>query len=233
MVTQAPVPYEAACQFMAERVAAIVAGTAPELAWLLEHPPLYTAGTSANPEDLVIPTRLPVYRTGRGGQYTYHGPGQRVAYVMLDVKRRFGDVRAYVAALEDWVIDTLARLDVRGERWPGRIGVWVSCSPENGGDGAEPREKIAAIGVRLSRWVSSHGIALNVAPDLAHFAGIVPCGIRDAGVTSLAALGRHWSLAEVDRALRAAFERRLGATETARAAEGPAAAPKLRPGTSR
>jgi len=207
------VPYEAACAVMAQRVAAIVAGTAPELVWLLEHPPLYTAGTSARPEDLVSPSRLPVYRTGRGGQYTYHGPGQRVAYVMLDVKRRFGDVRAYVAALEDWVIDTLALLDVRGERWPGRVGVWVRQGSQNGeATGLEPRAKIAAIGVRLSRWVSSHGIALNVAPDLGHYAGIVPCGISDAGITSLAALGRNVSLDEVDRALRATFERRFGAT---------------------
>jgi lipoyl(octanoyl) transferase len=215
LVADQPVPYEAACAFMAERVAAIVAGTAPELVWLLEHPPLYTAGTSAKPGDLVAPMRLPVYRTGRGGQYTYHGPGQRVAYVMLDVKRRFGDVRAYVAALEDWVIDALAHLGVRGERWPGRIGVWVSRGAEDGAGAAEPREKIAAIGVRLSRWVSSHGIALNVAPDLGHFAGIVPCGISDAGVTSLAALGRNVGLGEADQALRAAFERRFGATADA------------------
>jgi lipoyl(octanoyl) transferase len=198
---------------MTKRVAAIVAGTAPELAWLLEHPPLYTAGTSARPEDLVAPTRLPVYRTGRGGQYTYHGPGQRVAYVMLDVKRRFGDVRAYVTALEGWVIDTLALLDVRGERWPGRVGVWVRQGSESGGaTGPETCAKIAAIGVRLSRWVSSHGIALNVAPDLGHYAGIVPCGIRDAGVTSLAALGRNVSPDELDDALRKAFESHFGAT---------------------
>jgi lipoyl(octanoyl) transferase len=192
---------------MAERVAAVAAGTAPELVWLLEHPPLYTAGTSARPEDLVAPSHLPVYRTGRGGRYTYHGPGQRVAYVMVDVKRRFGDVRAYVSALEGWVIDALAALDVQGERWPGRVGVWVRRGPG--------KEKIAAVGVRLSRWISSHGIALNVAPDLAGFAGIVPCGIRDAGVTSLAALGRELSLTEVDRALRTAFERRFGATQDA------------------
>jgi lipoyl(octanoyl) transferase len=210
MVTQEPVDYEAACAFMAERVAAIAAGKAPELVWLLEHPPLYTAGTSANPADLVAPSRLPVYRTGRGGQYTYHGPGQRVAYVMLDVKRRFGDVRAYVAALEDWVIDALAVFDVRAERWPGRIGVWVRYGSES--DGAEARRKIAAIGVRLSRWVSSHGVALNVAPDLADYSGIVPCGIRDSGVTSLAALGQAVSLEEVDQALRWVFERRFGIT---------------------
>jgi len=229
MVTRGPVPYEAACAAMTERVAGIVAGTAPELVWLLEHPPLYTAGTSARPEDLVAPMRLPVHRTGRGGQYTYHGPGQRVAYVMLDVKRRFGDVRAYVAALEAWIIDTLAAFGVQGERWPGRVGVWVCPSgvrplasiselnASGGSEGSDPghasrhRAKIAAIGVRLSRWVSSHGIALNVSPDLAHYAGIVPCGIRDAGVTSLAALGRDISLDEVDKALRTAFEHRFGA----------------------
>jgi lipoyl(octanoyl) transferase len=197
---------------MAERVAAIIAGTATELVWLLEHPPLYTAGTSARPEDLLAPALLPVYPTGRGGQYTYHGPGQRVAYVMLDVKRRIGDVRGYVAALEDWIIDTLALLGVSGERSPGRIGVWVRRAPEASASDGDARDKIAAIGVRLSRWVSSHGVALNVAPDLAHYAGIVPCGIRDAGVTSLAALGRDTSLEEVDRALRTTFERRFGAT---------------------
>jgi lipoyl(octanoyl) transferase len=242
MVTGTPVPYEAACAAMAGRVAAVAAGTASELVWLLQHPPLYTAGTSAKPEDLIAPTQLPVHRTGRGGQYTYHGPGQRVAYVMLDVKRRFGDVRAYVAALEDWIIDTLAAFDVRGERWPGRVGVWVSRGgvrplasktriqlggrgegSDPGHDAAlQPRAKIAAIGVRLSRWVSSHGIALNVAPDLTHYAAIVPCGIRDAGVTSLAALGRKVSLDEVDGALRAAFERRFGATAANPTAAGAA-----------
>ena len=242
MVTGTPVPYEAACAAMAGRVAAIVAGTASELVWLLEHPPLYTAGTSAKPEDLIGPMQLPVHRTGRGGQYTYHGPGQRVAYAMLDVRRRFGDVRVYVAALEDWIIDTLAAFDVCGERWPGRVGVWVSPGGvrplasktriQLGGRGEgsdpghetalEPRAKIAAIGVRLSRWVSSHGIALNVAPDLAHYAGIVPCGIRDAGVTSLAALGRKVSLDEVDGTLRAAFERRFGATAASPTAGGAA-----------
>jgi lipoyl(octanoyl) transferase len=242
MVTGAPVPYEAACAAMAGRVAAIVAGAASELVWLLEHPPLYTAGTSAKPDHLIAPMQLPVHRTGRGGQYTYHGPGQRVAYVMLDVRRRFGDVRVYVAALEDWIIDTLAAFDVRGQRWPGRVGVWVDANgvrplassfeqntsgrregADPGHDTAlEPRAKIAAIGVRLSRWVSSHGIALNVAPNLTHYAGIVPCGIRDAGVTSLAALGRKVSLDEVDRALRAGFERRFGATAASPTAGGAA-----------
>ena len=206
MVAQEPVAYETACALMAERVASILAGSALELVWLLQHPPLYTAGTSARIEDLLAPARLPVYRTGRGGQYTYHGPGQRVVYAMLDVKRRFGDVRAYVAALEDWIIDALATLGVRGERRPGSIGVWVHRGREGG---AGTRDKIAAIGVRLSRWVSSHGISLNVDPDLAHYAGIVPCGIRDGGVTSLADLGCGASLADVDDALRAAFERRF------------------------
>jgi lipoyl(octanoyl) transferase len=212
LVTRDPVPYEAACAFMAERVAGIAAGTASELVWLLEHPALYTAGTSARPEDLLAPARLPVYRTGRGGQYTYHGPGQRVAYVMLDVKRRFGrDVRAYVSGLEDWMIDSLALLGVRGERWPGRVGIWVREDRTGDRAGMEARAKIAAIGVRLTRWVSSHGIALNVAPDLSDYAGIVPCGIGDAGVTSLAALGRNAGLDTADAALRAAFERRFGA----------------------
>lgn len=209
MVTDAPVAYEAACAVMAERVGAIAAGTAPELVWLIEHPALYTAGTSARAEDLLAPSCLPVYRTGRGGQYTYHGPGQRVAYVMLNVKRRFGDVRAYVAALEDWIIDALAILDVKGERRPGQIGVWVR---RRGASGEDAYDKIAAIGVRLSRWVSSHGISLNIAPELAHYAGIVPCGIRDAGVTSLADLGLNVSLGQADLALRTAFERRFGAT---------------------
>jgi lipoyl(octanoyl) transferase len=228
MASNRPVPYEAACALMAERVAAIAAGAAPELVWLLEHPPLYTAGTSAKPEDLVAPSRLPVYRTGRGGQYTYHGPGQRVAYVMLDVKRRFGDVRAYVATLEDWVIDALALLNVRGERWPGRVGVWVPRQ----GEGAVARDKIAAIGVRLSRWVSSHGIALNVAPDLAEYSGIVPCGIRDAGVTSLAALGRTVCLEQVDLTLRTAFQHRFGMTRTA-AERPPQPAPTERPDSTK
>src|SRR5262245_12148446 len=193
---------------MAERVRAIAAGAAPELVWLLEHPALYTAGTSARDTDLLTPSLLPVHRTGRGGQFTYHGPGQRVAYVMLDVRRRFGDVRAYVAALEQWLIDALDELAVAGERRAGRVGVWVH-RPERG---ADAYDKIAAIGVRLSRWVSSHGISLNVAPDLAHYRGIVPCGVKDGGVTSLADLGRTTDLAVVDRALRQAFQRSFGAT---------------------
>jgi len=210
LVTSKPVPYEAGSAHMAQRATAIAAGAAPELVWLLEHPPLYTAGTSARPEDLISPSRFPVHRTGRGGQFTYHGPGQRVAYVMLDVKRRFGDVRAYVAGLEDWIIDTLAALDVAGERQPGRVGVWVRRRAATDPNGTH--DKIAAIGVRLSRWVSSHGVSLNVAPDLGHYSGIVPCGIRDGGITSLADLGVATDLAEVDRALHTAFERRFGAT---------------------
>ncbi|KAB2917804.1 MAG: lipoyl(octanoyl) transferase LipB [Hyphomicrobiaceae bacterium] len=202
------VPYEAACAFMAERVDAIAAGTAAELIWLIEHPPLYTAGTSAKTADLLEPGRFPVHATGRGGQYTYHGPGQRVGYVMLDVKRRFGDVRAYVGALEAWIIETLADLGIEAGTVPGRVGVWVARS----GNGRDTRDKIAAIGVRLRRWVSSHGFSLNVAPDLAHFSGIVPCGIHDDGVTSLADLGSAAGLADVDKALRAVFERRFGTT---------------------
>ncbi len=220
-VARSLVDYEVACAVMAERVRAIAAGTAPELVWLLEHPPLYTAGTSARDEDLLTAARLPVFRTGRGGQFTYHGPGQRVAYAMLDVKRRFGDVRAYVAALEDWIIDALSSLDVAGERRQGRVGVWVH-RPEQS---ADAYDKIAAIGVRLSHWISSHGISLNVAPDLGHYRGIVPCGIRDGGVTSLADLGRTTDLEQVDRQLRAAFHRRFGATanDTAAAVSEPAA----------
>ncbi len=201
------VPYDVACAVMARRVDAIVAGTAGELVWLLEHPPLYTAGTSADPADLLEPGRLPVHRSGRGGQYTYHGPGQRVGYVMLDAGRRFGDVRAYVAALEAWVVDALARLGVESGTVPGRVGVWVARP-----GGGVRQDKIAAIGVRLRRWVSSHGVAVNVAPDLAHFAGIVPCGISDDGVTSLAELGADARLEALDSSLRAAFEQRFGPT---------------------
>jgi lipoyl(octanoyl) transferase len=210
MVSQEPVPYEAACGLMTERARLIAAGTAPELVWLLEHPPLYTAGTSARPEDLVAASRFPVYRTGRGGQYTYHGPGQRVVYVLLDVKRRFGDVRAFVASLEGWIVDALDDLGIAGERQQGRVGVWVRRREP--GDPRGTHDKIAAIGVRLSRWVSSHGISLNVKPDLGHYAGIVPCGIRDGGVTSLADLGKASDMRVVDAALRATFERRFGAT---------------------
>jgi lipoyl(octanoyl) transferase len=197
------VGYAAAVAAMEARVADILAGRAPELVWLVEHPPLYTAGSTARAGDLLQPDRFPVHRTGRGGEYTYHGPGQRVAYVMLDLSRRGPDVRAFVTALEEWLIGALARLGVKGERRTGRVGIWVDLGRHGGRPGEEA--KIAAIGVRLRRWVSYHGIALNVRPDLGHFAGIVPCGIRGHGVTSLAALGLSADMAEVDRALKTAF----------------------------
>ena len=193
---------------MEARVEAIIAGRAPELVWLLEHPPLYTAGTSANPADLLAPDRFPVYAARRGGEYTYHGPGQRVAYAMLDLNRRGRDVRAFVWRLEEWVIRALAAFNVTGERRPGRVGVWVvrpDRPPQP--DGSPAEDKIAAIGVRLRRWVSFHGVAINVEPDLAHFGGIVPCGIRGHGVTSLVDLGLPVTLPDLDLALAAAFAR--------------------------
>ena len=202
------VPYPEALEAMRARAAAIADGTAGEQVWLLEHPPLYTAGTSATATDLLAPNRFPVYDAGRGGQYTYHGPGQRVVYFMLDLRQRGRDVRCLVQGLEGLVIDTLAAFNIRGERREGRIGVWVQ-RPDKG-PGRE--DKIAAIGVRVSRWVSFHGIAINVMPELDHFAGIVPCGISDQGVTSFEDLGQLASMAEVDTALRAAFEWRFGAT---------------------
>ena len=195
------VDYEAAVAFMEERVAAIAEGRAAELVWLVEHPPLYTAGTSADPNDLVEPDRFPVHHTGRGGQYTYHGPGQRVAYVMLDLDRRGKDVRAFVAALERWIIGALAAFNVRGETREDRVGVWVR-RPDKG-NGAE--DKIAAIGIRVRRWVTYHGISLNVEPDLGHFAGIVPCGIRGHGVTSLVDLGLPVTMEDADMALKESF----------------------------
>jgi lipoyl(octanoyl) transferase len=205
-ISDALVDYQAAVAEMETRVAAIRAGEAPETVWLLEHPPLYTAGTSAKDADLLQPDRFPVHRTGRGGQFTYHGPGQRVAYVMLDLKRRGGDVRAFVRDLEEWVIETLAVFNVRGERRPDRIGIWVAR-----GGGRE--DKIAAIGVRVRRWVSYHGIAINLEPDLAHFDGIVPCGIAagEHGVTSLVDLGIPAAMPELDGALRASFREVFGA----------------------
>jgi lipoyl(octanoyl) transferase len=200
-IDDSPIDYQAALDGMDGRVAAIRAGEAPELVWLLEHPPLYTAGTSARPHDLLEAGRLPVYRTGRGGQYTYHGPGQRVGYVMLDLKRRNPDVKAYVRGLEEWLIRTLAMFNIKGERRAGRVGIWV----ERGG-GRE--DKIGAIGVRIRHWVTLHGVSLNVDPNLDHFAGIVPCGISAPGfgVTSLHDLGILASMAELDMALKAAFE---------------------------
>jgi lipoyl(octanoyl) transferase len=208
-VSDALVPYGDALAVMETRAAAIAEGRAAELIWLLEHPPLYTAGTSAQASDL-IEARFPVHTAGRGGQFTYHGPGQRVAYVMLDLKRRAPDVRRLVATLEEWIIRTLAAFNVRGERREDRIGVWVARSDR--GEGRE--DKIAAIGIRLKRWVSLHGISLNVDPDLTHFSGIVPCGVADLryGVTSLTDLGLPATMPEVDMALRTAFEELFGPT---------------------
>ncbi|MGV7213053.1 lipoyl(octanoyl) transferase LipB [Bradyrhizobium sp. UFLA05-112] len=209
-ISDAPVPYPEAVAAMEARVTAIAAGEASELVWLLEHPPLYTSGTSAKASDLLDP-RFPTFATGRGGQLTYHGPGQRVAYVMLDLKRRRPDVRAYVASLEEWILRTLDAFNVRGERREDRVGVWVK-RPDKG-PGHE--DKIAAIGVRLKRWVSFHGIAINVEPDLSHFSGIVPCGVADPryGVTSLVDLGHLVTMADVDIALRQAFEELFGPTK--------------------
>lgn len=207
------VPYEEAIRQMEDEVAAIADGRADELVWLLEHPPLYTAGTSANTADLIEPNRFPVFATGRGGEYTYHGPGQRVAYVMLDLKRRRQDVRAYVGALEEVVINTLDLMNVRGERREDRVGVWVR-RPEKPTlpDGSMAEDKIAALGIRLRRWVSFHGLSLNVDPDLSHFSGIVPCGISTYGVTSLVDLGLPVMMADVDIRLREAFEGVFGPT---------------------
>jgi lipoyl(octanoyl) transferase len=207
LVSDGLTPYDTALQVMDERAGAIAEGTAPELIWLIEHPPLYTAGTSARPADL-IEARFPVHTTGRGGQFTYHGPGQRVVYVMLDLKRRAPDIRRFVATLEEWIIRTLSDFNVRGERREDRVGVWVR-RPERG-DGRE--DKIAAIGIRVRRWVSLHGLALNVDPDLSHFSGIVSCGVSDAhyGVTSLVDLGLLVSMPEVDMTLRREFEPLFG-----------------------
>jgi lipoyl(octanoyl) transferase len=206
-----PVAYEPAVAAMEERVAAIRDGRACELVWLLEHPPLYTAGTSARDEDLVEPSLFPVHRTGRGGQFTYHGPGQRVGYVMLDLQRRGLDLRSYVRALEAWMIAALAAFNLKGERRPGRVGIWLA-------DGGS-ENKIAAIGVRVRRWVSYHGVSINRDPDLTHYRGIVPCGIRGHGVTSLAQQGIAVSTAELDRVLKASFADTFGAPHPGRAAE--------------
>ena len=216
-ISDAPVGFPEALAQMEARVAAIRAGTAPEQVWLLEHPPLYTAGTSSRAEDLLAPDRFPVFEARRGGQYTYHGPGQRVAYVMLDLNRRGRDVRRFVCGLEDWVIATLAAFNVTGERRPGRVGVWVRRPDRpRGPDGAAAEAKIAAVGIRLRHWVSFHGVSINREPDLDHFAGIVPCGIADHGVTSLADLGLTVSGPELDMALRAGFEAAFGPTADAR-----------------
>lgn len=204
-------PYPAAVAAMEARAAAIADGTAGELVWLLEHPPLYTAGVSAKTSDLLQPNRFPVFESGRGGQYTYHGPGQRVAYVMLDLTKRGRDVRAFVAALEAWIIDALGAFNVTGEMRQGRVGVWV----ERKGPGWSREDKIAAIGVKLRRWVSFHGISLNVEPDLGHFGGIVPCGQAEHGVTSLVDLGLPVTLDEADAALKASFRKVFGEIEDA------------------
>ena len=198
------VAYPRAVEFMEKRVAQIADGLAPELVWLIEPPPIYTAGTSAKPSDL-LDSRFPVFQTGRGGQFTYHGPGQRVAYVMLDLRLRKADVRAFVRNLEEWIIRTLARFGIAGERRNGRVGIWVVHGTGN-------EEKIAAIGVRVRRWVTFHGVALNIAPNLDHFGGIVPCGVRGHGVTSVAGLGIGASMADIDAALRAEFENAFGAS---------------------
>lgn len=205
-VSDLPVPYDEAVAEMEARAAAIAEGRARELVWLLEHPPLYTAGTSADARDLIDPKRFPVFKTGRGGQYTYHGPGQRVAYVMLDLKRRKPDVRAFVEDLERWLIAALAEFNVTGELREGRVGVWVK-RPEKG---LTAEDKIAAIGVRIRKWVTFHGVSLNVDPDLDHFTGIVPCGISQYGVTSLADLGLTATMADVDIALKRTFAEVFG-----------------------
>jgi lipoyl(octanoyl) transferase len=223
-VSDGAVDYDGAVALMAARAAAIAKGEAPEFVWLLEHPPLYTAGTSARPQEL-IEARFPVHAAGRGGQFTYHGPGQRVGYLMLDLKRRAPDVRRFVATVEEWIIRTLAAFSVYGERRDDRIGVWVP-RPDKG-QGAE--DKIAAIGIRVQRWVTLHGFSLNVAPDLSHFTGIVPCGVSDQryGVTSLADLGKPASMTEVDRVMRREFEKLFGATADA---QPPASTENTSPG---
>jgi len=200
-IARAPVLYPDAVARMERRAAQIAEGAAAELVWLLEHPPIYTAGTSAKDGDL-LDARFPVYRTGRGGQFTYHGPGQRVGYVLLDLKRRKADVRGFVRDLEEWLIRTLARFDIKGERRDGRVGIWVARG--------NSEDKIAAIGVRVRKWVTFHGVSLNVDPELAHFDGIVPCGVREHGVTSLRDLGSTATMADVDVALKAAFAELFG-----------------------
>lgn len=207
IVADRPVPYDRALAFMEAKVRGIRDHAQPETVWLLEHPSVYTAGTSANAQDLLNPT-FPVYTTGRGGQYTYHGPGQRVAYVMVDLQQREPDLRKYVFNLEQWIIDTLKTFGVKGERREGRVGIWVDMEPYDRPKGTEA--KIAAIGVRVQKWVTYHGVSINVSPDLSHFNGIVPCGIRDYGVTSLADLGLNVSMAELDKSLKASWGKIFG-----------------------
>ena len=211
IVSDEPVAYQAAITTMESRIADIADGAAPEAVWLLEHPPLYTAGTRARPGDLLAPDRFPVFSTGRGGEYTYHGPGQRIAYVMLDLKRREPDIRRFVAALEAWIIATLARFGVAGARREDRVGVWVERPDKPPlSDGTMAEDKIAAIGVRVRKWVTFHGISLNVDPDLEHYGGIVPCGIAGHGVTSLADLSLQVTMHQLDSALRSEFEAIFG-----------------------
>jgi lipoyl(octanoyl) transferase len=204
-IAEALVPYLGAVDEMERRVGEVRAGRAGELVWLLEHPPLYTAGTSADPAELLDPDRLPIYASGRGGRYTYHGPGQRVGYVVSDLRQRGRDVHRHVHNLESWIIETLARFGVRGERRPGRVGIWVDR-------GAGRDDKIAAIGVRVRHWIAYHGVALNVAPDLQEYDGIVPCGVTGHGITSLRALGINAAMGDVDAALQAAFPIAFAAT---------------------
>ncbi|MET0745219.1 MAG: lipoyl(octanoyl) transferase LipB [Microvirga sp.] len=211
LVSEGLTAYPDAVAFMEARAGAIADGRAAELVWLVEHPPLYTAGTSARPGDLIEPDRFPVHRTGRGGQFTYHGPGQRVAYAMLDLRRRTPDVRRYVAALEAWLIATLDAFNIRGERREDRVGVWV----RRPGKGDDVEDKIAAMGIRVRRWATFHGVSLNVDPDLSHFSGIVPCGVSNHGVTSFTDLGHLATMPEVDAALRRSFEEIFGPTVTA------------------
>ncbi|MFL2920543.1 MAG: lipoyl(octanoyl) transferase LipB [Thalassobaculaceae bacterium] len=201
------VEYPDALKVMDERVDLIQKGNAKELVWLLEHPPLYSAGTSAKPQDLLTPNRFPVFKTGRGGQYTYHGPGQRVAYVMLDLNRRRRDIRAYVSSLETWIINTLAKFNIRGERRSDRIGIWVRRTDLNN---PEREDKIGAIGIRIKRWVTLHGISINVSSDLEHFGGIIPCGIGGYGVTSFEDIGQPLEFYDLDVELRTEFDRLFG-----------------------
>lgn len=211
IISEGYIPYPEALDAMRARASTIAAGEAGEAIWLLEHPPLYTAGTSAKPDDLLVADRFPVFDAGRGGQYTYHGPGQRVAYVMLDLRERGRDIRCLVEGLENWVIDTLAAFNIKGEKRDGRVGVWVK-RPERG---PFAEDKIAAIGVRVSKWVTFHGISLNVSPDLDHYSGIVPCGITDQGVTSLEDLGQIITMEEVDSVMKSTFERHFGPVRVA------------------
>ena len=207
IISSGLVEYPDALKAMDERVDLIQKGNAKELVWLLEHPPLYSAGTSAKPEDLLTPNRFPVFKTGRGGQYTYHGPGQRVVYIMLDLNRRRRDIRKFVYSLEIWIINTLAKFNIRGERRPDRIGIWVRRTDLNN---SEREDKIGAIGIRIRRWVTLHGISINVSPDLEHFGGIIPCGIGGYGVTSFEDIGQPLEVYDLDVELRTEFDQLFG-----------------------